>query len=233
MRLAKLYDDGLSIKTIQQQTGRGQVQVSRAIRTYSTMRPSKVGRNATDKFKTLDSEAAYWLGFIAADGHIRYQPEKYRYELVVEVNKRDQAHVEKLRDWLGFGSVMERSRDDCVVFTFSSKQLVENLTLWLTPGNKTELDNFSKVPDEAKVDFVRGYFDGDGSVSRNRFSITSCPQTLIPVTNFIADIIGIEPKIYHKKENKALSANWTSKGRHLFGEKFAGAPSLERKWNEF
>jgi intein/homing endonuclease len=228
--LAALYENHTSIKSLMQETGHGQRVICRAILKYGSPRASKVGRNTTDLFKTLNSESAYWLGFIAADGHIRFQPGEYRYELVVEVNQKDEAHLDKLRKFIGFGSKTRRTRDECVIFCFSSKQLVENLMIWLNPNNKTHLNNFSKIPARRKKDFVRGYFDGDGSKSANRFSITSCPETLFPLVDYISDEIGESPRVYRKSGQQAYVAWWNKAATHRFVEIFNGKIRLERKW---
>lgn len=231
IEIAKMYDAGLSIKKIMSETGHGQGVVTRSINTHSTMRASTVGRTHTYLFSELDDVTAYWLGFIAADGHLRDGAEDgHRYELVIEVNKKDEAHLDKLRDLLGFGTKIHRNRDDCVIFVFSSKSLVQNLSQWIECGNKTELDNFSDVPEEFKRDFVRGYFDGDGSTNGRSASITSCPATLHPLANFISDIVEEPARFYHKKNNKAIAARWNKNATKRFFEEFNGLPRLERKW---
>lgn len=227
--LASLYDEGLSVKSIMESQSAGQRVVTRAVNTYSKMRQSTIGRNSTSKFEVLDDVAAYWLGFIAADGHLR--ADSHRYELVVEVNRKDEEHLDSLVAWIGFGSKIYRKRDNCVVFVFTSKQLVNNLSNWIAVGNKTERDNFSGVPSEHRVNFVRGYFDGDGSTTGRQFSITSCPQTLLPLAGFVAEVVGEAPRIYQKSGNLAQSAHWNKDATRNFKKTFDGIPRLERKWN--
>lgn len=200
---------------------------------FGTPRPRTNDRNSTTAFKSPDQYEAYWLGFIAADGHIRYQPEKHRYELIVEVNKKDEAHVEKLRSYLGFGSKFFRSRDSCVIFSFCSKQLAENLILWITPNNKTEVDNFSIIPDYLKDSFVRGYFDGDGHMDVTKFSITSCPATLLPMASYINARLSEDARVYSKKNNKAMSVHWNKVATLKFRREFVGDIRMERKWNAY
>lgn len=229
--IAALYEEYTSISDLCKATGHGQHVVQRAISLYGTPRQSKVGKNTTDKFKSLDGESAYWLGFIAADGHIRYVPKLYRYELRVEINKRDEDHLDKLAEYIGFASKVFRKRDDCVIYSFTSKQLVENLLQWLNPNNKTELNNFDKIPDEFKTDFVRGYFDGDGHrVRPYMFGITSCPETLIPICEFISAKIGEPYRIYGKAGGKAKDARFNTAAGIKFFKEFDGKIKLERKW---
>lgn len=228
--LARLYDNGMSIKSIAQSTHHSQRVVRRAISEHGTHRASTVKRNTTEIFKTLNKESAYWLGFIAADGHIRYHPDKYRYELIVEINRKDEKHLDKLKTYIEFGSKFYRKRDNCVIYSFSSKQLVQNLMLWINPNNKTELNNFGMMPDAYKIDFVRGYFDGDGGLNGPGFSITSCPATLLPVSDFISKAIGYPARYHTKKNNKADCACWNKDARIKFRNIFDGEPKLERKW---
>lgn len=230
IEIAGLYDRGMSIKSIMAALGHGQRVVTRAITTHSTMRPPTTARTFTEKFSLLDATTAYWVGFIAADGHLR--ADGHRYELVIEVNRKDQEHLDGLKRFLGFGTKVFRTRDQCIIYIFSSKSLVENLSQWVPVGNKTTHDNFSKIPTEWRKDFVRGYFDGDGSTTGRQFNITSCAATLIPLSTYIGQQVGKMPRIYQKPNNLALSAHWNKAETLKFFELFDGTPRLERKWNK-
>lgn len=230
--LATLYEDHTSLRSLSQATGVSVPVCQRAVAKFGTIRKNKRDWHVTKEFADLNDESAYWLGFVAADGHIRVDPEHHRRSLTIEVNRRDEDHIEKLRTFLGFGTVGHRTRDDCVYFVFSSKSLVENITEWIPSGNKTELDNFSIIPEDHKKNFVRGYFDGDGSMGKSRFGLTSCPETLVPVADYISKTIDKPYRIYSKAGTKAKQVWFTGKATKIrFIEEFAGYPALDRKWS--
>lgn len=230
--IAGEYENHASIASLCAATGHGQHVVQKAIRKYGTPRQSKIGKNNTDRFLRLDATSAYWLGFMAADGHIRHVPSKYRYELVIEVNRKDELHIDKLASYIGFVSKTRRKRDDCIIYSFTSKQLVQNLMQWLNPNNKTELDNFSSFPEKWKKDFIRGYFDGDGHRRKSGFGITSCPGTLLPICEYISEAIGESYRLYDKAGGRAKDARFNKAAAEKFFKEFDGPIRLERKWSD-
>ena len=118
-------------------------------------------------FSKIDTEEkAYWAGFIAADGNIRKDYGKTR----VELNIQDIKHLEKLRKSLdGNMPIAEsiRPNNHSCYLDMNSKQIGRDLTaLGITPNKSLTLNvNFDMIPYELIHHFIRGYFDGDGSIS--------------------------------------------------------------------
>lgn len=118
-----------------------------------------------DAFDELTSDAAYWIGFIFADGSIIGRGKPARVQ--VRLSERDREHLVKLRRFLGSNHAIRaapagnyggyRSRPS-VVFSVSSAQLARRLE---------SLGRYEGPIDSTLVrsrDFWRGVVDGDGSL---------------------------------------------------------------------
>ena len=118
-----------------------------------------------DYFKEIDTEEkAYWLGFIAADGCIGTNRNTIRVDLKVA----DKNHLEKLRTSIsGNQPIVEAHGGASAYIDMNSKGMVEDLLQYgLTPNKSLTLNiNFDLIPEPLIHHFIRGYFDGDGSIN--------------------------------------------------------------------
>lgn len=123
-----------------------------------------------DAFRCVRDEAtAYWLGFLYADGSVCVRRGGKEKQLRVFLKGSDRPHLEQLADWLGASTlVKEDARYGTVGFSLYSRQLADNLiALGCVPRKSLEpgLDVPTEhVPPNLIHHFIRGYFDGDGSV---------------------------------------------------------------------
>lgn len=119
----------------------------------------------TDFFKKIDSEEkAYWLGFIAADGNIR----KDFLQCSIELKAFDRGHLEKFAkcfDNYYEVKLLDRGYPSAKI-TISSKQCCLDLLQYgITPNKSSTLKvNVELIPEEFLHHYIRGYFDGDGSI---------------------------------------------------------------------
>lgn len=131
-------------------------------------------------FDVIDTEEkAYWLGFIFADGYISSSPLRenvksiYLFEL--SLGLKDQEHLEK------FSKFMEYEKP-LIVDTYRCRFTLANKHLWTTLNNHGCTPNKSltlKFPNISKNlinHFIRGYFDGDGCITRHINSKTVTPH---------------------------------------------------------
>lgn len=130
--------------------------------------------NVNDKFfEQVDNEhKAYWLGFLMADGHINKREGQDR--LVLTTSSKDFQHLYKYVDSLGFEGTVKHYEIKVGTFKgykfsnvqITSQKMVDDLAKYGCVKKKSLMLEFPKslIPDHLIHHFIRGYFDGDGSV---------------------------------------------------------------------
>lgn len=119
-------------------------------------------------FNKIDTpEKAYWLGFLYADGCVHSNS----YE--ISMNITDKEHVEKFQKAIGAINHKITITNDkrwenaktLYQFSIKDKQLHEDLTKWgCIPQKSLKIDKIPNIPRDFISHFIRGYFDGDGSL---------------------------------------------------------------------
>jgi deoxyuridine 5'-triphosphate nucleotidohydrolase len=105
---------------------------------------------------------AYLLGWIASVGAI--QPGT----IAIYVHSKDEETLRALRDALCARLPIKKKNKQLVGFALSSRAIVSDVCRWLkiAPGKKDAIVSFPELAnDDLKWAFLRGYFDGDGSVT--------------------------------------------------------------------
>ncbi len=123
-------------------------------------------------FSVLTKESAYWLGFLAADGHIRED----KNAICLVLKREDRGHLEKFQTFLNFtGPIIDRVRvlneldypiSEMTVF---SKEIVKDLVeKYKLSHLKTyyEIETVDFIPQMLKIYFYMGFFDADGGFSK-------------------------------------------------------------------
>lgn len=118
-------------------------------------------------FSKIDTpEKAYWLGFLYADGCVRTNNE-------ISINITDYEHVKKFQKFLGaINHKIVETKDKrwnnakpLYRFAVKDKQISKDLIKWGCVPNKTLLiEKIPNIPRDYISHFIRGYFDGDGSL---------------------------------------------------------------------
>ena len=154
-------------------------------------------------FDSIDTEEkAYWLGFIWADGNIK-TTSKTCYRLTINLKLEDLDHLEKFNKFTKhtkYNIKIDKIKNVCSWYA-CSKHLWETLNNYgCTPRKSLTL----KFPDESIFKsrdlighFIRGYFDGDGCISYERYKngiVMRC--SLLGTMDFVEGI-----KQYTKLEN--------------------------------
>lgn len=115
-------------------------------------------------FRVIDSDVkAYWLGFLWADGTI--QPS--RGALIVSLATKDAEHLERLRRSLRIGNRVYAYRYGALTFVrvvWTSPEMVADLARHGLSTPRDPTHGLPEIPTEWIGAFVRGYFDGDGTV---------------------------------------------------------------------
>jgi intein-encoded DNA endonuclease-like protein len=147
-----------------------------------------------DFFEKIDTEAkAYWLGFIFADGSVvKTDKNLQEYNRVcVSISAKDIAHLQKLESILNFSkpnrikiykktpnASFKSEYDTCYLHLNSIKLCSDIINHGCVPQKTYDTThNPQNIPDHLICHFIRGYFDGDGSISGKlkspMFSITT------------------------------------------------------------
>lgn len=178
-----------------------------------------------DYFEVIDTEEkAYWLGFLYADGYIVNNDIDKQYRVVLTLSEDDISHVELFRKCLDSNNPIRRVRtvlDDKEYFSSQfyiySKKMVNNLYNLGCIQNKSLILKPPIINDNLVRDFIRGYFDGDGSVyydkKRDRyiFSILGTNEVL----SWICNKIDIKAHIRNAKCNSSCKEMRVNKKEDL------------------
>ncbi len=114
---------------------------------------------------------AYVLGFFAADG---YMIRNKRGGCFIDFYSVDKEIIQKIRTLIGSNHKITRRigyppRQDSYRMQIGSKSWFTDLSNMGFIQNKSRVIKFPNMPHEYLPDFVRGYFDGDGSVNLGRY----------------------------------------------------------------
>lgn len=136
----------------------------------------------TEFFKVIDTEEkAYWLGFLYADGNvINYG----KYEMKLSLAYKDLSHIEKFANAMikngngkdlvhPYQARIKGKEYPSAKIVINNKEIVEQLINLGCKPNKSLSLTFptdQQVPKKLVRHFIRGYFDGDGSISTPRYA---------------------------------------------------------------
>lgn len=176
-------------------------------------------------FKDLNNQdVVYWLGFIMADGNIREN--KHEHALKIHLAIKDEQQLINFKNDLNYNGPFRYHKEHImtckghsykaqpsVTLQIVSKTLIQDLIKLECLPNKTHVGTCisSKIPKKMYRHFIRGYFDGDGSIvidKQNRKGIQTKPQLSIFILgsefllNQIKNIIVEEVNVNLPKINK-------------------------------
>ena len=123
-------------------------------------------------FEKIDTEEkAYWLGFIAADGHVSRGD-----QVIINQSTANRDHLQKflnsieatnkIKDYASDTLYKKNTKYSRIVIT--SKKMVEDLSRLNIVENKSLILITPDISNSLKRHWIRGYIDGDGSISRTK-----------------------------------------------------------------
>lgn len=126
-------------------------------------------------FDTINCEhKAYWLGLITSDGFVNDK------EISLCLKKDDIELIEKFRNDLKSNHPIKTNKDGNPSLTICCHNLCEALKSYGLHNRKSwDLDINSiinKIPSEYEHHFIRGLFDGDGSIKYYNYQYLNKPQ---------------------------------------------------------
>lgn len=154
-------------------------------------------------FENYNKKSCYWAGFIAADGCIT------KNNIEICLKNEDIGHLEKFIDFIGAKYPINDRKDGTSRVSIGSQKMVKDLYNYFNIyANKTFTLSMPKLPPNMIPHYIRGYFDGDGSIyCRNSlicFDITSGSKRQIDdIKNYFLDI-DIECNVYKYKNKYSL-----------------------------
>ncbi|WP_238613242.1 LAGLIDADG family homing endonuclease [Candidatus Oscillochloris fontis] len=157
-----------------------------------------------DFFRVWSPEMAYVLGYWWADGYMRHRSDNGAH--IVEIASIDRDHLLTMAQVIG-GSCSFRkvsAKGDCYHIEFCNRDLYNDLISLGGMPNKSNVIGFPVLPNHLLVHFVRGFVDGDGTLSWNGdrpvlhiysgsyqlladMAVAIAEQTGIPAPNVVAN----------------------------------------------
>jgi hypothetical protein len=169
-------------------------------------------------FESYNPYSCYWAGFILADGYVRTEK---RNLLSIKLSIKDLSHLEKFKEAIKSEGSIEVNKDFCRI-SISSKKIIDDLREKFSIVSKKTFIAFidNKIPKEYLSHFIRGYLDGDGTLT-----VSTCEtlgflgtlETLDSIRNFFYDS-GIKLRT---KEKPSISKN-----KNIFSVSYYGKSAI-------
>lgn len=130
----------------------------------------------SNEFHVIDTpEKAYVLGLIFSDGNICNYNNSYH--ICISQHENEEYLLDIITEMFPF---FKKSISTCTpqvrVLSCSKKSLYDDLLYWGVLPQKSNENRFNlrfpSIPQELQSHFIRGYFDGDGSVYRQKLGNT-------------------------------------------------------------
>jgi len=190
---------------------------------------------------------AYSLGYVWADGWIQLHRGKYL-TLGLKCSAKDRELIDSFKIRVGSHHKTReipacesqgRNHKPQVSLSISGTEFCQPLVHQhgVIPGKCHFDPSCPEVPDEYLASFVRGYFDGDGSISiiRERygmFRLYGTYQFTLDLKNRIESLLSLKKHDLYKTEETTYRATWSDSSdlRSLYSWLYRGqGPFLSRK----
>lgn len=198
-----------------------------------------------DYFKNENQKMAYILGFISADGSISLEGNV----LKISLARKDRELLEKIKNELEYtGDIKDYTNSkgfDISSLSITCKEYKEDLAKYNIVPQKTYTFSFPKnLNKKYWIDFIRGYFDGDGSVSTAgphaiRFQICAHRREVLEtIVNFFYEEYNI-PKVniqiaQREKNNLYFFQYSTSSTKEIYNKLYyPNCICLPRKYEKY
>lgn len=212
-----LKQNNLSRANIAEQFGIPEWKLKRLISKngWSSVKPVILNKSAFDEYT---EESCYWAGFIAADGNVDL---KGRIRIMLKYD--DMAHLEKFKQYLQSTHKISSNTEtyNRCSFEFTDKEMCETLDLNfnIIPEKSLIMKFPHFIPTNMLSHFLRGYFDGDGSICEsfsNKNSVTATLYTTFcsgsfDFINYIYQFVSNEVKTTGHLQDFGTGKKWQIK----------------------
>lgn len=185
--IIQMYQNNVSLREIEKRTSHGRPAITKMLQRLGVK--TTFGNHYRkyffdfNFFEKIDNEyKAYWLGFMYADGCILKQDNRGygEQEFKIQIAKEDLELLEKFKQDIKstYPIREDKSKHEKnpnhqiqVIQSLRSQKTVNDLKKLGCVENKSLILTFpseQQVPKELQKHFIRGYFDGDGSISETK-----------------------------------------------------------------
>jgi len=246
-KINKLYSEGKSFEFIKKELNVSFTKIKNALNFHNTPTRSKgVKKLSIDEFyfEEINTEdKAYFLGLLFADG---CNTGKGFY---ITLQERDGDIIQLLKEKLKFSGELRKIEkkkshyQNYISLCLHSPNISKCLTNLGCVKNKTVYGKFPSIPKHLMHHFIRGYFDGDGSISidkRNQlsFSIVGHTDIILKIKTIIEEECNINlhfksPERY-KCDISIIASGGNKKIKEIFYFLYKDANIfIKRKHNKF
>lgn len=224
--VCKEYEKGRSITSIKNEIKSSPTVVSNILKDNNITKrtPKEIATKFTlndNYFETIDSEEkAYWLGFLSADGYVSEPRKHSSYKVGVSLAVIDKEHLDKLKSSLNSTHSIktyknseknEYGQTEYCRLVFISNKLAKDLIDKGCVPNKSDILKYNGklVPKEFEIDYIRGYFDGNGSISftdrTKKLSLCGTKEMLEGFQNYFNVSVKLDKRKDNGTNNYSLS----------------------------
>jgi hypothetical protein len=166
-------------------------------------------------FKTWSSEMSYVLGYITADGCISIDKRRKNNPFILNITSVEKKHLYRIRKALNSAHKISKKTGRCtnIAYQFQARNPIitqDLINLGILPRKSYNLGPI-EVPNKYFPDFVRGFFDGDGTVYIYKVNGTSQIKASFVSSSFpfitrfnqqLCEDLNISIKSIHKTANR-------------------------------
>jgi len=174
--IKKLYLSGMEIKNIAELFNSDYKTIWRILKKLDVKIVRKVKELDHNFFENFTIESCYWAGFIAADGCVSDKG------LFITLWKNDIHHIGLFRKNIKSNTEISENvktqksgkvTENCGISLYSPKIVKDLFINFNIVRNKSKIiEPPLKIPNDLIKHYIRGYFDGDGSISWHKHNNT-------------------------------------------------------------
>lgn len=200
--VCKLYQSGIRAYPLAQRFGVTYSTIMRILRAYQIPTSKKTYKYNEIFFDEIDTEAkSYFLGLLVADGYIKNGPKRY----IVQLSLIDRHIVEDFHTAIQSNQpiyevdMSKWNGNPIYMLAIGSKKMVNSLAQYgVVQGKTKRIFITDKIPAHLVNHYLRGIFDGDGSIGiykgKPAFSLSGSER----VINGYVDILMQSAHIHHR-----------------------------------
>jgi hypothetical protein len=210
--IVDLYNTGLSCQKIANQLNVSESFINKKLKELNiTKRSNSIYRKRSwdENFfnKITTEEKAYWLGFLYADGCVHDKPNGQK---LITLVVKDKEVIEKFIKALNGNFEVKQYKDTYGIYLTSKIMFNDLFKLGCVP-RKSLILTFPKINKKLVHHFIRGYFDGDGTVfTYKKKEYIGISLGICGTKKMLYSIAEVAPINVPKKDKRKESNIWYS-----------------------